>query len=142
MTEVKPNCPYCKMDDLPSKGPRCSFCGMKVGVDFLMLIDGEGTIVNLCSPSCLDLFLKSNGINEEMEPCEQNAGVLRLDLCPICGKETSTVPYEAVSMCMTCGMLIDFKSVRFILRGRSTDRHFCCSKCLNMSIVAHASGIL
>jgi hypothetical protein len=130
-------CPYCGKEKLEAKGPKCFFCGMVLGNKYLMYIEGNNKVSNLCSTSCLDLLEESikTDVEEDVEGEEENQ--LLGNVCPMCGLKTSTSTAEAKAVCELCRMLIDRESPKYVIRGKSSYLNFCCSRCLKIYSATH-----
>jgi ribosomal protein L24E len=129
-------CPYCGKENPITKGPKCYFCKMSLTDKYLMYINSENRIYNLCSTTCLDLLEDSIREGEEEEYVEKYHNFLS-NYCPICGIENSTNPSEARGLCKLCGMSINRKSPKYIIRGKSVYLYFCCARCLKLYNLSH-----
>jgi ribosomal protein L24E len=125
-------CPYCGKENVEEKGPKCFFCGMVLGDNYLMFIDADNKVSNLCSTSCVDLLEESIKTDDHEGVEEEEGYNLMGNVCPMCGLKTSTSPTEAKSVCKLCGMLIAHESPKYVIRGNSTYLNFCCSRCLKI----------
>ncbi len=130
-------CPYCGRENSEKKGPKCFFCGMVLGDKYLMYIDFENRISNLCSTSCLDLLEESIKTDDHEDVEEEEGNKLIGNICPMCGLKTSTSPLEAKSVCKLCGMLIDRESPKYVMVVKSSFIDFCCPRCLKIYSVSH-----
>jgi len=59
MNERIESCVYCGLKKKASKRPKCHFCEMTVGDEYIMHMDPENRMVTLCSINCMDLFEES-----------------------------------------------------------------------------------
>jgi ribosomal protein L24E len=129
-------CPYCGKENSETNGPKCYFCKMVLTDKYLMYIDSDNRIYNLCSTTCLDLLEES--INEDNEEdFEEDSPHFLGNICPMCGLENSNHPSEAKALCKLCGMSIDRESSQYIIRGKSVYLYFCCARCLKLYNVSH-----
>lgn len=125
-------CPYCGEEKVEKKGPKCFFCGMVLGNNYLMYIDGENRVSSLCSTSCMDLLEDSIKTDDFEDFGEVEMNRLTGNICPMCGLKTSPHPSEVETVCKLCGMLIERKAPKYVIRGKSSNLHFCCGRCLKI----------
>lgn len=59
MTSEQMKCPYCGKKSSREVKSKCYFCGMGIGDEYILYIDGKGGASRLCSTRCMDLLIES-----------------------------------------------------------------------------------
>jgi hypothetical protein len=132
METLAPICPYCGKEKSDVKGPKCLFCKMVLGTRYIIYIDGDKKVSNLCSVRCLDLLEETIKSNEGEDVSGEEDHDPSRGICPLCGLKTLIDPIEAKSVCRLCGMLIARDSSEYVIREKSSYFNFCCSRCLKV----------
>jgi hypothetical protein len=126
------SCSYCGKKKSEIKGPKCFFCEMVLENNYVIYIDSNCHVFNLCSINCLDLLEASPRIHDREYSEGVDGNNLTKNACPICTLKSPIDPIEAKSVCMLCGMLVPQKSPEYVIREKYSFYNFCCPRCLKI----------